>query len=654
LSGRPSKLIVIGLDGLCPELLNRLLDAGDCPHLADLRRRGSVASLLPTVPIDAATSWTSFGTGAFPASHGVSGLQPYQPGQSMSAEPEYREAEDRALHSLTQRCRAEWLWQAAGRAGRRAILVDFPGGWPPSDDALTAVDGAGPLSSPAVRVIGPHLFATQTTDGERPAHVLRTTQPSGWAEPPDSGRAPHEVAFIVTGEAELQPTDFGWIVKPEKGEPPKVDPALMYCCLVIASGKKAGEEVEPPFDTLVICRGRDAQKPVARLRVGEWSDWITEDLSTPAGPARVRFKLHLQALSPGGREIALFRTAMFRADGWASPAEVADRLIEASLGDDATADVPSADGVAWMCRQLAAGAEWDLLLTHLPLPDSLLHRMLNELHPASQQYRPDAEDDAWARLREAMGTVDRFVGQVVEACGDDDTAVAVVSVHGMIPTLKHVWVGKWLIEAGLATYVTDEAGGGLRLYPPETRAILGDSPLAQSVWVSLAGRDPHGIVPPERYEQVRTEIINALLSARDPFTDACPVALALRREDAGFLGPAGDAAGDVVYFLAPGYTSDPRVCSTGLVDPALLSVDGVSGGGGPLQGAHHGYLPGVALGDFSVQGVLLLAGPGVPEGVQRASPLPLPEVAPTLSHLLGIPAPGSAAGAVALDLLELG
>ncbi|MBM3477261.1 MAG: hypothetical protein FJX75_28675 [Armatimonadetes bacterium] len=429
----------------------------------------------------------------------------------------------------------------------------------------------------------------------------------------------------------------------------------MYCGLIVASEAGSGEADEPPFDTLVLCRGRDAEHPVARLRVGEWSDWITEEIDDEGEACTARFRFQLGALSPGGREIALFRTPMFRTDAWASPTEVADRLIEASIGARARTigelNNNPAGGVAWMCGELCRDAEWDLLFTHLPLPDAVLHDVLNELHPGSPQYRAESEAQAWARVTEAMAVADRFIGEVLKACGEEGVAVAVVSPHGMIPTVKYVWLGKALIDAGLSTYVTDEDAAGMCLHLPDSQAILGDHPLAQSVWVNLQGREPEGIVPPEQYERVRTEVLDALLSVRDPFTNACPVALALRREQAGFLGLAGDALGDVVYLMAPGYAADPRVCSTGVVDPSLISVDAVCGSAGPVQGVHHGYLPGAELGGFTTNGVLLLAGAGVSEGARGAAPLQLADVTATLCSLLGIEAPANADGLVAANLL---
>jgi len=648
-SDRPAKLLIIGLEGLCPELLTWAIESGACPRLAELRSRGSLAPVWVTAPGDVATCWASFASGAPPSTHGVVGMVPYAPGDALP-EGLAHVPEAQGVRSLGQRGRAEWLWQAAERAGKRVVMVSFPGGWPAPGGSVVAIDGAGPLASATVRPVGAHLFATRTAPAEGATHVLRTTQPSGWANPPDSVRAPLEVALIVTGAAELQPTGYGWMAAPRDGETPKVDPTLMYCGLIVASGDGARGDEEPPFDTLVLCRGRDAESPVARLRVGEWSGWIGETLTDGGEPRAVRFRFQLRALSPGGREVALYRTAMFRTDGWAHPQEVADRLIDAAVEADAQA-LDAADGVAWLCEELARDGRWDLLLTHLPLPDGVLHEMLNALHVASPQYRAEAQEEAWERVRRAMAAADCFVGQVIDACADEDTAIAIVSPHGMVPTEKYVWLGKALIDAGLATYVNDDDTGGIRLHLPDSRALLGDHPLAQSVWVNLEGRSADGVVPPEQYERVRTEIINALLSVRDPFTNACPVALALRREEAGFLGLDGDGVGDVVYLMAPGYATDPRFCSLDSVDPSLVSADAVCGSAGPLQGAHHGYLPGAALGGFSTDGVLVLAGPGVREAGGRSASIRLPDVAPTLCQVLGIDPPADAEGLVATDLL---
>lgn len=655
---RPKRLIVIGLEGLSPELLQWAVTSGRCPRLADLAGRGALTPVYVTPPGDVASSWATFASGSLPQEHGVAGLRPYAVDTDCGSAPNVIAAEEEARRGLGRRGSLHHFWTAAAEAGKRVFAVDFPGAWPPAHESVGVITGSGPLVSPEVRLTEGHLFATRPSPAESPTHLLRTTQPSGWANPPESARAPLEIAFIVTGDAELQPTDYGWMATPRGDEVPRVDPSLMYCGLVVSSGNALDADGRPSFDKLILCRGRDALHPAAILRPGEWSDWLTEELQGPGARATVRFRFQLRGLSPGGREIALYRTPMFRTEGWASPLKLAERLTDAAvqeapdvLGHTEETLQQHAVGVAWTCGQLCTDGEWDMLLAHVPLPDTILHEVLNKLHPASPQYRAGEEPTAWERIGEAMALADQFIDSIITDCYEDGDVVAIVSPNGMIPTRKYVWLGKAFVEAGLAIYVIDEESGGMRLYRPDSRAILVDYPLAQGVWVNLEGRQPDGTVPPEQYEHVRTEIINALLSVRDPFTNTCPVAMALRREETGFLGSASEALADVIYFMAPGYATDPRICSSGLINPTFIPVDGVCGSVGHLQGVHHGYMPGAALGGFSTNGLLLLAGRGVRQGAVRREPLRLPDVTATLCHL--VPIPAQTAGLVAVELLDL-
>ena len=45
-------------------------------------------------------------------------------------------------------------------------------------------------------------------------------------------------------------------------------------------------------------------------------------------------------------------------------------------------------------------------------------------------------------------------------------------------------------------------------------------------------------------------VLQAFDAVRDPKTGQCPVALALRKEDAALLGQWGDTVGDIVYYLS--------------------------------------------------------------------------------------------------------
>ena len=58
-----------------------------------------------------------------------------------------------------------------------------------------------------------------------------------------------------------------------------------------------------------------------------------------------------------------------------------------------------------------------------------------------------------------------------------------------------------------------------------------------NIFLNVKGRQPTGIVEPgDEYEQVRCDIIHALMAYRDPDAGYCPFTMALRREDAEAFG----------------------------------------------------------------------------------------------------------------------
>lgn len=67
---KPS-LLLIGLDGVGPEILEPLVEAGDLPNLSRLMETGAYGPLISTTPPTTFPAWSSFLTGAEPSSHGI-------------------------------------------------------------------------------------------------------------------------------------------------------------------------------------------------------------------------------------------------------------------------------------------------------------------------------------------------------------------------------------------------------------------------------------------------------------------------------------------------------------------------------------------------------------------------------------------------------
>jgi hypothetical protein len=253
-----------------------------------------------------------------------------------------------------------------------------------------------------------------------------------------------------------------------------------------------------------------------------------------------------------------------------------------------------------------------------------------------------------------------MVGEIVEGCADEETLVLVVSDHAAIPTTREVWVGQSLVDAGLLAY--RETGNGQSVIDwSRTKVVLGDHPLAENVWINLKGRDPDGVVEPGvEYERVRDQVIQAFYAMRDPETGQCPVALAVRKEDAAYLGQWGDTVGDIVFYLTPGYASGGTIQSLGPMDLAAVAENQyatveeglASEYFAAMQGIHHQYLPHVEFGGCSNRAIFVMAGPGVRRGQRLRVPPWTPDVVPTLVHHMGFPLPEQAEGKIIAEALE--
>lgn len=65
------KVIVIGLDGITPTLLEKWCDSGDLPNLKKIIEHGAYGRLKSTIPPTSATAWTSAVTGRNPGKTGI-------------------------------------------------------------------------------------------------------------------------------------------------------------------------------------------------------------------------------------------------------------------------------------------------------------------------------------------------------------------------------------------------------------------------------------------------------------------------------------------------------------------------------------------------------------------------------------------------------
>ena len=113
-----SRVAVIGLDGVGLPLAQDLIARGVMPTLGALARQGTMAAMRSSIPTISSVSWTGFMTGQNPGKHGIYGFTDVKPGTLTLFFPNFGNVQ------------SEPLWDVAGRAGKRSIVMNIPNTYP--------------------------------------------------------------------------------------------------------------------------------------------------------------------------------------------------------------------------------------------------------------------------------------------------------------------------------------------------------------------------------------------------------------------------------------------------------------------------------------------------------------------------------------------
>ncbi len=65
------RVIVLGLDGMEPSIIEAMLERGELPHFAQLHDAGTHARMKTTYPAQTPVAWSSFAIGTDPGAHGI-------------------------------------------------------------------------------------------------------------------------------------------------------------------------------------------------------------------------------------------------------------------------------------------------------------------------------------------------------------------------------------------------------------------------------------------------------------------------------------------------------------------------------------------------------------------------------------------------------
>lgn len=117
-SDKTGRVLVLGLDGIDPQVVDLLMSEGKLPHFAELRSQGAYAPLRSIKPLLSPIIWTTIATGRTADHHGI--------GHFVA-----RSASGEELPVTSQMRRVEALWTIASDQGRSVATVGWWATWPP-------------------------------------------------------------------------------------------------------------------------------------------------------------------------------------------------------------------------------------------------------------------------------------------------------------------------------------------------------------------------------------------------------------------------------------------------------------------------------------------------------------------------------------------
>lgn len=618
----PERVVVIGLDAPITKSILRCIGEGKMPHVARLVKEGVWCdNCLVPHPTITPPNWTTIATGAWPGTHGITCFHLHEKGLPLNREWQ-------AFNS--NEVKAEFIWEAVARGGKKAIVFNYPTSWPPRiQENLVMVAGCGLHANErrvdkefkgvpgwGTTVLGAKEQLVSTEEFPF-ADVIEPQTASGWQHLP-SGK------FL---EAKIK---IGY-----RSAAVEIVPKEIHLLIENPSGAA--------FEKVSAYRSKDYAAPIFRIGAGEWSEVVTEDFVIGGRPQPVSYRAKLLALGRDGSPLKLFFSPFSAREVLASPEAVSKELattqrfpchVEADMFHMGWLDPQTYsecvdmdnDWLAEAAVLLMKRQDWSLFYMHAHCPDHTYHGIMNLIEPTENRDAEKLRQFTEVETRFYI-TLDSMIGKIVDQAGPD-VMVAIVSDHGAVPTFSafdknypKFWSANLVLEKeGLLVMKPNPSGQGRVVDWTRTRAYAQRSVY---IYVNLKGRDPDGIVEPgEEYERVREQIIQGLMSYRDP-RGKMPVAFALRKEDARIIGLHGDRVGDVVYGVYP-----------------------------EVAGEHGRQLTTGEYGVGSMKGLLILHGPNIKAGAKLQRTVWITDLVPTVCYLAGFPVPQEAEGAIIYQAMD--
>ncbi len=620
-NSRVDQVVIVGLDGMAPELADKYMAQGKLPNLTKLKEEGFYGRLQTTTPAISPVAWSSFMTGSNPSKHNIYDFLSRDPRTYLPDLSSARIGKPKRTLSLGRyniplskpviqgMRKSVPFWKILGESGIFSTILRVPITFPPEKFKGHLLSG----------MCAPDLKGSQGT------FAFYTSDPA------KSGKREGGVFFPVEVRDNRVET---YLSGPENTM--LKTPAEIRLPMRIVIDQAKGEAVV------------EVSGQKLRLRKGEFSPWVRLTFKPGLG-IKIRavarflvsqlephFEMYVTPLNIDPEKPALpishpFIYSVYLAKllgGFITLGEANDTwaLNEGALSEEAFLTLTYSNHMEWerMLFNALKKTRKGLVTCVFETTDSLSHMFWRYLDPGHPALKNGPTTQSAKVMEDLFVRMDDMIGRVRSKMGPK-SALFVMSDHGFKPFRRGVNLNTWLLQNDYLA-IKDGADGREEWFKGVDWARTKAYALGLGgVYVNQKGRESKGIVASgEEAKALRRELQAKLAGLRDEAKSETSINRVFDRDEI-YTGPYRDNAPDLIIGYNSGYRASWESV-TGVLSPGVFD-DNLK----CWSGDH-------CIDPACVPGVLF-------SSLKLASLSPsIMDLAPTVLELFGLAAPASMDG----------
>lgn len=547
------KMVVLGFDGLDPDLVRQYMADGLLPNFKKLADNGDFKTLATTIPPQSPVAWASFITGQDPGGTNIFDFiardpNTYAPylsiGEVRPPQKEFKllgwKVPLSKVEVMSYR-KGKTFWEYLGEARIPATILRVPSNFPPAQHSGKSLSGMGT----------PDIFGTYGT------FQFFTSKPGeGGAEQGGRVYSVEVVNNLIETAIEGPVNTF---------------------------------REERQISKIPLTIRLDPKNPIARLsfegqdliiKEGEWSGWLPFTFKMSFSKAtgigrfylkqvRPEFQLYLSPININPREppfpiscppdyarelaqgVGLFYTQGIPEDTWA--------LNEGRINEDEflqQSKFPLQEILKMYRLELTKLKKQSqgLLFCYFSTSDTLQHMFFGYTDPQFPGYTKELGEKYGKVIPELYQKMDQILGETMEQVQNQAATIVVLSDHGFTSFRRYFNLNTWLHQNGYMGYINEYKKSCGEFFEnvdwQRTRAYaIG----LNALYLNLKGREGQGIVKAgQEAQSLLKEIRQKLLDFRDPENGEQVIKFVDRPEEV-YQGKYRQNAPDLIIGYSRGY-----------------------------------------------------------------------------------------------------